>query len=76
MNFDFFCYKTSECSTKCNSIADVLASYGTTLDASESSLWLDQAPEFVSTMVSGELPKSRLTLGNMLSFSQKKKKVT
>ena len=69
MKFDFFCCKISKCPRTCNSIADVLASYGATLDASESSLWLDQALDFVLTMVSGELPGSRLIYGNMLSFS-------
>jgi hypothetical protein len=49
--FDFFCCKIFKCSRTWN--ADVLASYGATLDASESGLWPDQAPEFVSTMVSG-----------------------
>ena len=69
MKFNFFCCKISKCPRACNSIADVLASYGATLDASESSLWLDQALDFVLTMVSGELPGSRLIYGNMLSFS-------
>ena len=55
MNFDFLCCKISKCSRDCNSIADVLASYGAVLDAGESSLWLDQAPNFVLSMVSGEL---------------------
>ena len=39
MNFDFLCCKISKCSRDCNSIADVLASYGAALGHSQCRLY-------------------------------------
>jgi len=37
-------------------VADCIAAYGVSLGTDDSSLWLDHPPEFVRTLVSGDLP--------------------
>lgn len=44
------------CPRICNKVADCLASFGVGVGASGSPLFWNQAPEFVSVLVSGDLP--------------------
>uniref|UniRef100_A0A0E0JV09 RNase H type-1 domain-containing protein n=1 Tax=Oryza punctata TaxID=4537 RepID=A0A0E0JV09_ORYPU len=53
-NFDHFF--VSVCPISCNKVADCLSSYGAFAAASGSSCSWSQAPEFVTSLVSGDLP--------------------
>jgi ribonuclease HI len=56
MAFDFISCNISKCHRSCNLVADCIASYGVSVGVDDSSLWLDHAPEFVKTLMLGDLP--------------------
>jgi hypothetical protein len=57
MRSEFSSCLVSVCSRSCNKVADCLATYGTGVSRSDSAMFWSQAPEFVTQLVSGDLPK-------------------
>ena len=55
---DFVYCDVSKCSRNCNAVADCLSDYGASLSDVQSKLWIDQAPNFVIPLVSGDVPVS------------------
>ena len=56
MQFEFSSCTVSVCNRNCNKVADSLATYGASVLDSGSSVLMSQVPEFVSVLVSGDLP--------------------
>ena len=56
MHFEFSSCTVSVCNRNCNKVADSLATYGAFVLESGSSMLMSQVPEFVSVLVSGDLP--------------------
>jgi hypothetical protein len=56
MAFDSNYCNISKCHRSCNLVGDCIVAYGISIGADDSSLWLDHPPEFVQTLVSGDMP--------------------
>jgi len=56
MQIEFSSCNVVNCSRLCNKVAGCLATYGACLLASGSDVYWCQAPEFVTELISGDLP--------------------
>jgi hypothetical protein len=54
---NFVSWFVNVCPTTCNCVADILASYGCTLDG-DSYTYMSHPPNFVLPLVSGDLPRT------------------
>jgi len=59
------------CRRSCNKMADSLAAYGASVVRYGSDVFMDQSPEFVTNLVSGDMPRA---IGQWKPLSQFKKK--
>jgi len=57
MQMEFSCCSVSLCNRSCNKVADQLATYGTSMLASDSDMYMSHVPEFVKELASGYLPR-------------------
>ena len=56
MRVEFSCCLVSLCNRSCNKVADQLATYGTSMLASNSDMYMSHVPDFVKELASGDLP--------------------
>ena len=55
MQMHFSCCSLSLCNRSCNKVANLLATYGASMLASDSEMYISQVPEFVKELVSSDL---------------------
>uniref|UniRef100_A0A0A9CGG1 Uncharacterized protein n=1 Tax=Arundo donax TaxID=35708 RepID=A0A0A9CGG1_ARUDO len=59
MCYEFNKCIVSVCKRSCNKVADCLATFGARLEGASSHVFIDQAPDFVARLVSGDRPGGR-----------------
>ena len=58
MHESFVHCEVRACSRSCNKVAESLAAYGASVVRYGSEVFMDQVPEFVTSLVSGEMPRA------------------
>jgi hypothetical protein len=71
MHSNCTCCRIYLCPRSCNSVADCLAASGMNSGDGENSIWLDRPPEFVTTLVSGEMPESWSLMESSVPLKEK-----
>jgi hypothetical protein len=60
MQYEFNACVISVCNRICNQLAHCLAAYGACMEGAEACMYIDHALDFVSHLVSGDMPKANV----------------